>query len=107
MDTDIPDPTLTAAMDTPATTEATIMESGKTKQNFLCICGTKQQICLVYFFRKRSAESEPTAAAEAEADPKAYYGRYGYYGGYYGRPYGYSYGYGYPYGRSFGYYYGK
>merc|ERR1712192_314811 len=65
------------------------------------------------YYGKRSAEAEPTAAAEAKADP--YYGYYGqgYHGLGYGRAYGYGLGhYGYAglghyggyYGHGLGYY---
>merc|ERR1712141_824788 len=57
------------------------------------------------YYGKRSADAEPTAAAEAKADP--YYGYYGhgYHGLGYGRAYGYGLGYhGYGYGHGYGYY---
>merc|ERR1712210_184294 len=55
-----------------------------------------------HYYGKRSADAEPTAAAEPTADADAYYGYYGHnlayahhgYGyahhGYYGHPYGYA-----------------
>merc|ERR1712168_688663 len=61
-----------------------------------------------HYYGKRSADAEPTAAAEPKADADAFYG-------YYGRPlayahHGYGYAhhgyYGYPYAHH-GYYYGK
>merc|ERR1719219_1531825 len=60
------------------------------------------------YYGKRSAEAEPTAAAEPTADADAYY--YGAYGlgyglGYHGLGYR-AYGYGYPYAHH-GLYYGK
>merc|ERR1712113_755621 len=57
------------------------------------------------YYGKRSADAEPTAAANAKADP--YYGYYGlgYHGLGYGRAYGYGLGYhGYGYGHGYGYY---
>merc|ERR1719239_2058004 len=57
------------------------------------------------YYGKRSAEAEPTAAAEPNAD--AYYGVYGYGLGYHGlgyRSYGYA---GYPYAHAYGHYHGK
>merc|ERR1712110_423955 len=57
----------------------------------------------LHYYGKRSAEAEPTADADAEADPYLTYGYHGYGHGLY-RPYGYrSYWGGYPYG---GYRYG-
>merc|ERR1712088_901095 len=57
------------------------------------------------YYGERSAEAEPTAAADAKADP--YYGYYGlgYHGLGCGRAYGYGLGYhGYGYGHGYGYY---
>merc|ERR1712110_817695 len=57
----------------------------------------------LHYYGKRSADAEPTADADAEADPWLAYGYHGYGHGLY-RPYGYrSYWGGYPYG---GYRYG-
>merc|ERR1711934_1145237 len=56
------------------------------------------------YYGKRSADAEPTAAAEPNADAY-YYGAYGL--GYHGlgyRSYGYA---GYPYAHAYGHYYGK
>merc|ERR1719206_58641 len=51
-----------------------------------------------HYYGKRSADAEPTAAAEPKADADAFYG-------YYGHPLAYAY-HGYPYAR-YGHYYGK
>merc|ERR1712157_325385 len=50
-----------------------------------------------HYYGKRSADAEPTAAAEPKADADAYYG-------YYGHPLAYH---GYGYARHYGHYYGK
>merc|ERR1711937_1065679 len=66
-----------------------------------------------HYYGKRSADAEPTAAAEPKADADAFYGYglahhgYGYaHHGYYGYPYAHHGYYGYPYPHH-GYYYGK
>merc|ERR1719242_1365790 len=63
----------------------------------------KTVVSPIHYYGKRSAEAEPAADADAEADPWLAYGYHGYGHGLY-RPYGYrSYWGGYPYG---GYRYG-
>ena len=63
----------------------------------------KTVVSPIHYYGKRSAEAEPAAEADAEADPWLAYGYHGYGHGLY-RPYGYrSYWGGYPYG---GYRYG-
>merc|ERR1719220_253978 len=63
----------------------------------------KTVVSPIHYYGKRSAETEPAADADAEADPWLAYGYHGYGHGLY-RPYGYrSYWGGYPYG---GYRYG-
>merc|ERR1712209_129882 len=58
-----------------------------------------------YFYGKRSADAEPTAAAEPKADADAFYG-YGYGLAHHGYGYAHHGYYGYPYAHH-GYYYGK
>merc|ERR1712048_824345 len=63
----------------------------------------KTVVSPIHYYGKRSADAEPAADADAEADPWLAYGYHGYGHGLY-RPYGYrSYWGGYPYG---GYRYG-
>merc|ERR550517_1926111 len=61
-----------------------------------------------HYYGKRSADAEPTAAAEPKADADAFYGYYGHGYGLAHHGYGYAHHgyYGYPYAHH-GYYYGK
>merc|ERR1719150_569962 len=61
-----------------------------------------------HYYGKRSADAEPTAAAEPTADADAFYGYYGHGYGLAHHGYGYAHHgyYGYPYAHH-GYYYGK
>merc|ERR1712223_817124 len=61
-----------------------------------------------HYYGKRSADAEPTAAAEPKADADAFYGYYGHPLAYAHHGYGYAHHgyYGYPYAHH-GYYYGK
>merc|ERR1711982_229805 len=61
-----------------------------------------------HYYGKRSADAEPTAAAEPKADADAFYGYYGHPLAYAHHGYGYAHHgyYGYPYAR-YGHYYGK
>merc|ERR1719188_2495144 len=52
-----------------------------------------------HYYGKRSADAEPTAAAEPKADADAYYGYYGHPLAYHGYGYAHHGYYGYPYAR--------
>merc|ERR1712168_1732941 len=59
-----------------------------------------------HYYGKRSADAEPTAAAEPKADADAFYG-YGYGLAHHGYGYAHHGYYGYPYAHHYGHYYGK